>query len=643
MYNFNIEFHIIGLALMAMLMTMSNMKGSLKNASNRSFSVLFFRALFSILANIATNITVNFAAFLPRELVYFTAKIYLLTLILVASSMFRYTYVQAHPEGINNERYGYLQEIITVLLGIGVFLLPVYCLFDEKSVYILGEATNLCSVGCITYLLGAVILIIVRWNKINKRRRRAILFAIFGTFIVGIAQSINRGLELTSLYLGMSMVYIFFSLENPLDYIDRRIKIYNRMAMDIYLEESFREKKKISLITLHFFNMRYLRTFFGGEHFDDLQRAIIGYLEHYPTAKVFASDDHETTIVFEGQEDFEEARKEIAARFEKEWEIGEYSVNVSVSMVIFPSTNIPEKFEDAEQSFVYFRDEMLKLPESTVYYVGFREIEEKKKYERLKDIFEDALNNDGITSYYHIIYDRKTGIPEAAEALMRIRYDDGKFIENSDAVSAAERDGFIMRIIERHFENVCRMINEVQPEKYGIRKIAINLSAYQCMQKNLVDSISVIMREYSISPTLLCFEIANDAIQIGGAAVRMNIARLTAAGCETFLDGFGQDNLDMRAFVDLPITGVKLDAGIVTTCLSNNYMKSAIELICHVAKELRKKVVIYGIETENDLREMDDIDCRFLQGNYFSRAMSQEEFKNTIMNVNKGENIELRR
>ncbi len=638
MYNFNIEFHIIGLVLMLMIMTMSDMNTTLTSASNRCFRILFFQSLLSITANIVTNIAINFSAVLPREVVYFTAKLYLMTLLFAASSMLRYTNIQAHPEGFNNCKVSYIIDFTKIMFGGAILLLPVYCMYDEKSVYILGEATVACSIGGLLYLLGAIILIIVRWSMVSKRRRKAIFFSIVGTFAVGIAQSFDHGLELTSLYLGMSMVYVFFSLENPLDYMDRRLKIYNRMALELYLREGVRENKKVSLITIHFFNMRYLRVFFGAELFDDMQRMIINYLWHYPSAKVFASDDHEITIAFEKQEDFEIARKEIAERFEKEWEIGEYSVNVKVSMVIFPSTNISEKFEEVEKCFLYFRDEMLKLPESTVYYVGLREIEEKKKHERMRDIFEDALNNDGVTSYYHIIYNRNTGIPEAVETLMRIKYE-GKFIDSSEVIHAAERDSFIMRLIERHFENICRMINAVHPERYGIRKIAINLSAYQCMQKNLVDSISVIMREYGISPTFFSFEIANDALQIGGAAVRMNIARLTAAGCETFLDGFGQNNLDMRAFIDLPITGVKLDAGTVTTCLSNNYMKSAVELICHVAKELRKKVVIYGIETQKDLDGLKNIDCRFLQGNFFSKAMSQEDFRKTIMSSNKGELI----
>ena len=170
------------------------------------------------------------------------------------------------------------------------------------------------------------------------------------------------------------------------------------------------------------------------------------------------------------------------------------------------------------------------------------------------------------------------------------------------------------------------MIKENHPDRQGIRSIAINLSAFQCMQKDLPNSFIYIMERYGLPPTFFCFEIAGDALQSGGSVVRQNIARLTSAGCSVVLDRFGEENMDIRIFVDLPISGVKIDSRVVFSLYANNYMKNAVDLIGKISDELSKQFIVYGIEDENSYNMALDLGCHMLQGNHLSKVMSEKEF-----------------
>ena len=626
MYNFKLGFNIVGLALMLMLLTMSSWRKSFMSMSYKAYLILFWESFASIVVDILSIVTTNLVAFIPRWVNIFTCRLYLLSLVVVAGSIFRYVNLQAHPDGFSKWYELYISAIPLVAATIGIFVTSTYAFYDERNVYILGNSTDVCAVFTLAYLLGTVYIVITSWDLINARKRKAILFSSIGFVIIAVIQGIDHGLELTSLYLAMSMVYIFFGLENPLEYVDRQSTAYNRTAFDIFVSERYQERRKFSTIIMHFYNMRYLRTLFGAVQYEQFRRNIVEYLRHFKSATLFMTDDHEITITFFDQEGFDKAREELGRKFNADWEFAGASVNISVSMVIYPSTNLPDTAQEARDNLFYFRDEMLRAPEGSTIYVGNSELEEKKKSDDIQEVFKKALVNDRISSHYQFIFNKKTMVAERAEALLRLQDEDGNYIENAELLPAAERSGLMMQIAERHFEKVGSMVASVHPGSYGLKKICINLSAFQCVQKKLTDSIILTMESYGVSPTLFCFEVASESLAFGGAVARTNIARLTAAGCDVVLDRYGQDNLDIRTFVDLPINGVKIDAQIVLSCLSNNYMKNAVALVGHIAAELRKSITIYGVEQETNLAELADLRYGLVQGNLFSQAMPEEEF-----------------
>ena len=630
MYNFNLGFHAVGLALMLMLLSMSSWRKSFMSLSYKAYLILYWESFLSIIIDIMSIVTTNLVGIIPRWVNILTCRFYLISLVVVASSIFRYVNLQAHPDGFSKDYHLYVSAIPVLAASLGIFMTSTYAFYDEKCVYILGNSTEVCSLFALCYLVGALLVAVMSWSKIPSKKRRAILFATIGTILIALVQYIDHGLELTSLYLAMSMVYTFHGLENPADYVDTNSTAYNRAAFDIFVHERYQEKRQFSTIIIHFYNMRHLRTYFGSGQYGFFLRTIVDYLRQFKSALVFHTDEHEVTITFFDQGGFDKARTEIKRKFESDWEFGDSSVNITISMVIYPSTMKSVSPSEARNSYLYFRDEMLRAKEGSVIYVDSKEIAEKKRAEEIHEVFKKALLHDTISSYYHFIYNKETMDIERAEALLRIEDEDGNYIENAELMPLAERSGLLMDIAERHFDKVCRMIADVHPWNYGLKKICVNLSPYQCMQKNLTDVIIQIMERYGISPTTLCFEVSSDSLAVGGAVARTNIARLTAAGCDVVLDKYGQDNLDLRTFVDLPINGVKLDARMVLTCLSNSYMKNAVALVGHIAAELRKTVTIYGIEKETSLTELSGMQYNLVQGNLFSQAMPEDSFINKL-------------
>lgn len=634
MYNFNIGFHFVAIALLLMLVSMSDWRKTVQTVSHKAYFRLYVESFASVVLDIATILTTNFDRFLPSWVTPLACRLYLVSLVLVSRSILSYVTIQSHPNGIRAKWFLLAKEIVAAAFILGIFVAPVYAYYDSVNVYILGMSTEICAVGAVSFMLAAIVETVYFWNHISERKRSAILFTACGTLLVSVIQGLYHGLELTSLYLGMSMVYMFFSLENPFDYIDKKTGAFNNIALDVTMKEYFRDNKKFSAIIIRFYELRYIRKLFGTEKFDSLKKKIVDYLGHFENSSVYTMDEHMLMIVFDNRDSFEIARKEIGERFRVPWEIEDISLEIKKSMLIIPDINMPDVIEDALQMVDYFTDKLMRGPVGNTIYVGVTEMAEKKKHDRINERLREALKEDRIASSYHLIFDKNTGKPVSVETLLRVEESDDQegYLDNYDIFHMNEQDGLINEIAEKQFENVCRMIKEISPDKYGIRRVGVNLSAFQCMQRDMPNSFIYIMERYNIPPAYFCFEIASEALQAGGVAIRQNIARLTSAGCSVVLDRFGEDNMDIRILVDLPIDGVKIDSRVVFSLYANNYMKNAVELIGKISTELSKDMIIYGLEDENSFKLASNLNCRLLQGNYYTRIMSEEEFIDYLKN-----------
>ena len=448
MYNFNVEFHIIGIALLGMLLSMSDWGRTVRAVSNKAYLILFIESFASIILDIISIVTTNLNRFLPVWVTPLSCRLYLLSLVIVAEQILKYVTIQAHPDGMKEKWPFISMDAAMLLFGIGIFFAPVYAYYDAKSVFILGMATEICGIGAVVFILIAIAETAMFWTSIGGKKRNAILFTTCGTLIIALIQFLYHQLEITSLYLGMSMVYIFFSLENPHDYIDKSSGAMSKMALEMYMKEHFRNGRRFSLIAIHFYELRYLRNLFGSEKYDIFRRKLTEYLSEFEGSSVYISDENELMVLFEKRESFENARKEIGDRFRSLWEIEGISFEVKQSMLIIPEVNMPESFEEARILIDYFKDKLMRGPVGNTLYVGITEMSEKLKNDRINDLLKIALKEERISSSYQLIYDKDNKKPVAVETMLRILGNQSgeEYLDNHDIFRMTGHDGLINEI-----------------------------------------------------------------------------------------------------------------------------------------------------------------------------------------------------
>ena len=219
--------------------------------------------------------------------------------------------------------------------------------------------------------------------------------------------------------------------------------------------------------------------------------------------------------------------------------------------------------------------------------------------------------------------DSRTGKRVAAEALVRLRDENGKLIRPDLFISLAEQEGYIVRLGEQVLAKVCEFIRDNDMEALGVQWINVNLSPVQFMSHDIPARFTQILKDYGVNEQLIHLEITEQSM-IDFSLLRDQITGLHQHGFQFALDDYGSGYSNMTRVQQYPFTNIKIDMEVVRNyCREKNMLLPA---LIQGFKKMNLSITAEGIETEEMADIMRDISCDYLQGYYFSRPVPMAEF-----------------
>lgn len=251
---------------------------------------------------------------------------------------------------------------------------------------------------------------------------------------------------------------------------------------------------------------------------------------------------------------------------------------------------------------------------------------EINKKETILRAIEKAIINQSFDVYYQPIYNIKTKKYESAEALIRLFDDELGFVNPEELIIIAEQNGYINQIDEIVFNKVCKFISQNNLEKFGVQYIEINLSPIQCLKADLVYNYFKIMQKYNISPNQINLEITETAKFTNEEQIIKNLKLFDKKGISLSIDDYGSGFASINYLTKLPISYVKIDKEILWASLKDNKAMIILKNTIKMLKELGKKIIIEGVETQDMVNFLEDEDCDYNQGYYFSKPINDENY-----------------
>ena len=254
------------------------------------------------------------------------------------------------------------------------------------------------------------------------------------------------------------------------------------------------------------------------------------------------------------------------------------------------------------------------------FYSPAMDADAERQFDLLRDL-RKALHNKELELFYQPKIDAKSGKVTATEALLRWKHPTRGVIMPSVFIPIAEHFGLIVAIGNWVIEDACRQSRAWRDK--GLRmRVAINLSAHQMRQDDIVERITEALHRHRIHPSLLTCEITETAAMEDTKATQETFRRLGELGTHLSIDDFGTGYSSLSYLRKLPAEELKIDRSFIMDLEHSADARAVVDAVIKLAHALGLKVVAEGVENQRQQQILVDMACDELQGFLFAKPMS---------------------
>lgn len=241
----------------------------------------------------------------------------------------------------------------------------------------------------------------------------------------------------------------------------------------------------------------------------------------------------------------------------------------------------------------------------------------------------DAIDKKQFSVVYQPQVEGKNHTVCSYEALIRWERED-EFIYPSDFIPIAEKRGYMREITYIVIE---RVFYDISTEAFlQDKRISINLSADQLIEESFLESVSVLQHQYTIATSNIVFEITETGMFNDMEKALNTIKGLKQRGYEISLDDFGEGYSSILRFTDLEIDEIKFDKSFIDR-IQQDKVFTALKKLSELFDSFDLRIVLEGIENQEQLDKISDLGIDVYQGYYFHKPMSLEECRKMCENT----------
>ena len=245
---------------------------------------------------------------------------------------------------------------------------------------------------------------------------------------------------------------------------------------------------------------------------------------------------------------------------------------------------------------------------------------------------EKAFEEKQFCVYYQPQYNYMSGRIVGAEALVRWIHPEYGMQSPGDFIPVFEENGLITRLDLYVFEEICSFISRCRGTDIKTVTISFNVSRYDVISGDFIESIEEIRKKYDIPVTNLRTEITESSMIGGNDHMSKIVNKFQSLGYVVEMDDFGSGYSSLNVLKDIEVDIIKLDMAF----MRGNLTKRGgiiISSIIRMANWLGTPVIAEGVETPEQAEYLKSIGCIYIQGFLFSKPVPENEYVNMLRNL----------
>ena len=234
---------------------------------------------------------------------------------------------------------------------------------------------------------------------------------------------------------------------------------------------------------------------------------------------------------------------------------------------------------------------------------------------------------------YQPVIDLQSKQVVAAEALLRWNNPALGMVSPDEFIPIAEQTGGILGIGRYVLQQaVINALSWGETLDYEF-KIAVNLSPRQLRDATLVDFILDLLEHSGLKPETLLLEITEGVLMSGQQDIERTLERLHNAGISLAMDDFGTGYSSLSYLRKYPFDVLKVDRSFVHDLIVDPADCELVNASVLMAHGMGLEVIAEGVETEDQLSQLHDMQCDYAQGYLFSRPVAADTFATLLQDT----------
>jgi diguanylate cyclase (GGDEF)-like protein/PAS domain S-box-containing protein len=244
----------------------------------------------------------------------------------------------------------------------------------------------------------------------------------------------------------------------------------------------------------------------------------------------------------------------------------------------------------------------------------------------LEEEMHQAIQKSEFVMYYQPQIDLASGRIVGCEALLRWRHPTRGMFMPGNFIPLAEESGMIIQLGHWVLQEVCTQARAWQDEGLPMVKVAVNLSAKQFRQHDLIEQIQAILLQTGLAPSVLELELTESVLIHDPTHAIQIMNHLKQLGISLSLDDFGTGYSSLNYLRHFPLNSIKIDRSFIKDMAQNTNGAVLSKSIVTIAHSLGLKAIAEGVESWEQHDFLASCGCNELQGFLFSEPLPPDEF-----------------
>ena len=452
---------------------------------------------------------------------------------------------------------------------------------------------------------------------------------------------IKETLELTTFFLSSHIArYKVLKRLEKMSYIDTLTGLPNHFACTEHITDLINRKERFSAVSIDLNNFKSINDTLG---FDAGNKVLLEVTERWKEASGLSGSASDKYLARFGADEFFLVISGYQSKKELREVIGIYNDALTESLSIdgcdlyvtasFGFTEIESDDDTADTLISHANVAMneIKNANSSEHILEFTPVLLRDEHIfEIENKIRTALEND--TLYFNLQpqYDMDHRL-RGFESLARMKDSDGNIISPGEFIPVAEKVGLIDRVDGTVSRKAAMFFGEMLRKTRAKLTLSLNVSVRHMMRSDFLNEICQLLHDSGIPADQLEIEITESIIMDSVDKALRCIDKLKSMGIQIAIDDFGTGYSSLSYLNKFPADLLKIDKSFIDAMNTNDSSRQYVAAIISMGHIMGFNVISEGVEDQEQLKTLREIDCDYVQGFIWGRPLSPEDAEKLIL------------